>query len=373
MRARTIPRWGSVLTNSELAELVHSLRDERVLSIYIDGTAEDFAAPPKYHLDLEHSLKDLRKWLADSSHAEREGFEQCVRLLEERLPPTAGAIRSRGWVAFITRDSVRYAEHLPLVMSTLAVWSTGPAIAPYMRALKQVVPVVVAIADRRKATLFSYARGKLERQKTIGAHTKSGTVSHMGDPPRPGYHVGVRGATGHDEEQRVMANATNRMLKEVVDEALALSGSNGWILTGGVPRTSVELARMIEGSAPGRVLSLESLDIHSTDPEIAAAAEEGASVLRSAVDLKRIEEVIEQATGSGLAALGPAETREALEQSRVRDLYLTHAFVEDHAAEAEDAVRSALSQGACVEEVSREAARQLDGHGGMAARLRYVI
>lgn len=128
---------------------------------------------------------------------------------------------------------------------------------------------------------------------------------------------------------------------------------------------------MMDESARGRVSCLESLDVHSSDAEIARAAEQGASTLRDTVDLHRVQEIMQQAEGNGPVALGPADTRVALEQLRVRELYLTHSFIEDHAAEAEDAVRSALSQGAFVEEVSRDAAQQLDGHGGMAARLRY--
>jgi hypothetical protein len=189
-----------MLTDRELMELENSLRDERVLSVYIEGTAEDFAAQRKWRVDLEHSLKALRTWLADSSHDEREEFERCVTLLEETLPPFTRGIGSHGWAAFITQDAVRYAEPLPVPMPTLAVWSTGASIAPYIRALKQARPVVVAVADRRKATIFVYANGKLERKKKIHAHATFGPVSHIGDAPRAGYHIGVRGATGHDEE-----------------------------------------------------------------------------------------------------------------------------------------------------------------------------
>jgi hypothetical protein len=57
----------------------------------------------------------------------------------------------------------------------------------------------------------------------------------------------------------------------------------------------------------------------------------------------------------------------------VRDLYITHRYLEDHPAEAEAAVRSAIDQAASVEEVSGAAAEQLDAHGGMAARLRYRL
>lgn len=360
-----------MLTSTELVTMERSLRDEHVLTVYLDGSATDFAAQRMWRVNLEHSLKDLRTWLADSSHDEREEFERCVTLLEETLPPFTRGIGSHGWAAFITQDAVRYAEPLPVPMPTLAVWSTGASIAPYMRALKQTRPVVVALADRRRVTLFRYASGRLARRNTIHAYASFGPVSHMGDAPQVGFHPGVRGATGHDEEQRVMLNATNRMLKQAVDEALALAGSDGWILTGGVPQRSAELARMMDESARGRVLCLESLDVHSSDAEIARAAEQGASTLRDTVDLHRVQEIMQQADGNGPVALGPADTRAALEQLRVRELYLTHSFIEDHAADAEDAVRSALSQGAFVEEVSRDAAQQLDGHGGMAARLRY--
>lgn len=170
-----------------------------------------------------------------------------------------------------------------------------------------------------------------------------------------------------------MLKSTRRMLNQVAHDARALAGSDGWILTGGVPHASVELAHLIADSAPGRVLNLDSLDVHASDAEIARAAEQGASTLRDNFDLHRIEDIVQRSSGVGAVALGPAETHEALEQGRVRELYLTNAFIEDHAAGAEDAVRQALFQGAIVEEVSRDAAKQLDAHGGMAARLRYRL
>jgi hypothetical protein len=362
-----------MLTHSQLVMLERSLSEVTVLSVYLDGTAEDFAAQRAWRVQLENSLKDLRTWLADSSHTEREQFERCITLLEEQLEPFSRGIGARGWVGFITHEGVRYAERLPVPMPTTVAWSTGARVAPYIRALKQTRPVVVAVVDRRKATLFFYDHGMLERKNTVRAHAKVGPVSHMGDAPRVGFHPGVRGAAGRDAAQRILLEGTSRMLKQVTDDALALAGSDGWVLTGGVPRASIELAQLISDSAPGRVLHLETLDVHASEAQIAKAAEVGASKLRDAFDLHRIQDIVEEANGSTSVALGPAATRSALEQSRVRELYLTHAFIEDHAAGAEDAVRQALTQGAVVEEVSREAAQRLDGHGGMAARLRYRL
>jgi stalled ribosome rescue protein Dom34 len=65
------------------------------------------------------------------------------------------------------------------------------------------------------------------------------------------------------------------------------------------------------------------------------------------------------------------DTQWALDQASVRDLYVTRHYLDEHAAEAEDAVRSALDQDASVEEVSGSTAEQLDRAGGVAAGLRF--
>jgi hypothetical protein len=131
------------------------------------------------------------------------------------------------------------------------------------------------------------------------------------------------------------------------------------------------LARNLAPVAPQRVLELTALDIHSTEAQIAEAAAAGASALRDTFDGDRLTEITERAGANGLGVLGPAETRAALEQSSVRELYVTRRYLEEHAAEAEDAVRSALDQDATVEEVSGAVAERLDRDGGMAAGLRF--
>ena len=177
-----------MMNYTDLATLERSLRDRRVLSVYIDGTAEDFAQQRKWRIELGQSIKDLRAWLTDSSHSEREEFERCVALLEEQLEPMANSVRSRGWVSFITADRVHSAEHLPVPMPSVAVWSSGACIAPYARALKQMRPVVVAISDSVKTTLYRYDRGSLSKVKTIKADIATSPPIHMGDSPRTGFH-----------------------------------------------------------------------------------------------------------------------------------------------------------------------------------------
>ena len=365
-------RGNDVLTHPQLVTLFRALRDERVLSVYIDGSTTDPAMPRPWRVPLDHALKDLRTWLVDSSHDERESFERCVRLLEQRLGEFSASVGAPGWVAFIVGgDESCVAHQLPVPVPTLAVWSTGLCLAPYMRALKETRPVIIAVADARKAELYRYSLGQLNHVETVRAHHAVESPSHMGASPRQGFHTGTRGETGHDAAQRALLEGRDRMLVQAAHRIAELAGEDGWILLGGTRRVGARLSRHLAPIAPHRVLALMTFDVHSSEAEITEAARAGASTLRDAFDANRLADIVELSGAARLGVVGAVETRRALDQRSIRDLYVTRHYLDEQAAEAEDAVRSALDQDASVEEVSGSAAEQLDRLGGVAAGLRF--
>jgi hypothetical protein len=153
-----------MLTRDELLSLSHLLAEERVLSIYIDGTGRNPTQRHAWRVDLEHSLDEARQSPIASSRAERAAFEDCVTLLEDRLDciTGAGTIGAPGWVAFITRTGVQLAQRVAAPVPTVAVWGMGACLTPYVRALKHLRPVVVVVADARKARTCQYRAGALE-------------------------------------------------------------------------------------------------------------------------------------------------------------------------------------------------------------------
>lgn len=58
---------------------------------------------------------------------------------------------ARGWTGFATSDALVYVGELPRRIETAVVWQTWPAIAPYLRALKQHTPVIVTLVQARGA------------------------------------------------------------------------------------------------------------------------------------------------------------------------------------------------------------------------------
>jgi len=361
-----------MLTYVELVSLSHLLRDQMVLTVYLDGAADNPAARNAWRVELDHSLKEIKRRLATASHDQRATFERCLELLDAQLVEVDGAIGAPGWVAFISADGVHDVEQLPAPTPTLAAWRTGMLMGPYVRVLKQTRPVVIVVADARKATLYRYAAGLLRPAETIHAHAATEPPTHMGDEARPGFHPGTRGTTGRDATQHALQAGTSRMIHDVANRVVALAAPNAWILTGGIPEVSAHIARALQRGAGDRVLQLEALDVHATGAQIAAAAQEGASYLRDQADLRHVSEIIASVEGETVAR-GADATRQALEEARVRELYFTPRYLEEHLTDAEDAVRAAVAQGAAVEEVSRAVAQLLDQVGGIGARLRYAL
>lgn len=360
-----------MLTYTQLIHLERALRDTRVLSVYLHGAAEDPAARLAWRTDLDRSLRDLRRWLAGSPHEERASFERSVVTLEAMLAPFAAGLPSPGWAGFVTEGAVRDAEQLPVPMPTVAIWSTGMCVAPYIRALKVTRPVIVALVDSRVARIYRYRLGELEPLATIHAHATIDAPAHMGDAPRQGFHPGVHGEMAHDAAQRARAAGTDRLLREAEVVVARHAALDEGIVIGGASRVAARLRSALAKSVSDRVLQLESLHADATDAEITDAASTAAAALRDAADLRHVSEII---GGDGEhSTLGPAATCRALERRSVRELYITPRFLEDHMAEAEEAVRQALHQGAVVEQLARAAAATLDEHGGLGARLRYRV
>lgn len=360
-----------MLTYDQMLALHRTLRDRRVLSVYIDGSANDPALQRAWRVQLDHALDDLRRWLDDSGRDERAELEQCIRLLDETLMPITGNVGASGWAAFITADQVHLAQSVPVPTPTLAVWSTGASLAAYLRAFKESRNVMVVVADATQATLYSYRFGELRREDVLRAHAIVDKPDHMGAPARVGFHTGTRGETGHDAAQRTLLEGRDRMIGEAAERVRRLAGDDSWILLGGIDRVAARFERLLEPHAAGRILRLGSLDVHASEAEITEAARAGASRLRDAAANRRISELLDLAAARGLAAAGREDASRALEQACVRELYISHRYLENHAAEAEQAIRAALDQNASVEEVERDVADRLDKHGGMAVALRF--
>lgn len=364
-----------MLTREQLVELERRLRERWVLSVYVDATVQDPAERGAWRVKLDTSLAAIRLSLRDATHDEREAFAAATARLHESLAAVSGALRSTGWVAFVTDADVPYAEGLPVPMPTLVTWERGMRIAPYLRALREHRPAIVALLDSHHARLYRYQLGRLESVETLHAHAVVGPVYHMGDAPDPGFHGGVRGTTGTDANQRTLREGLRRMLVETAERISTLAGSDAWIVLGGTPQPTQALATLLaehEDLKPR--IALPSLHVWCTEAEIARVAATTAGEMRARRDLAVMAGLVEGTPHERFAAFGQAATRRALRAGAVRELLVSRRFLDEFASAGERLVRAALDEGAEIEEVSGAAADRLDALcGGVAARLRFGL
>lgn len=210
-----------MLTRAQLMERERSLRDMKVLSVYVTGWSDDPARRDAWRIELKNALAERREGLRKASHTEREAFDACVGRLWEHLGGVAGVLGDPGWVGFVTTEGVRHAEAVPLTLPTRVDWGEGIQLAPYVRLFKQTVPAVLAVVDARLARIYRYRGDRLVKLDTLRAHKHVEAPQHMGETPRTGFHGGTRGATGADEADHARLAGRDTMLRELA-ERLAL-------------------------------------------------------------------------------------------------------------------------------------------------------
>jgi Bacterial archaeo-eukaryotic release factor family 10 len=366
-----------VLTPTELNELVRELATTKVLTVYHDARVTDPAMRHAWRPTLSSALRSVRAGLTDEG--ERAEFDRAAAFLDVPLPPLGGVWGAPGWVAFLTAEGPRYAAELPVRPSTLVAWREGPVVTPYLRALKQHRPVIVALVDSRSARFYRYAWGSLlalpEVTLSVDDDAGAGTAaSSRARGMRGTSYPAPRAAVGTEQTRRRRLVSFRRLVASLGPLLVELAGDDGWVLIGGTPEWARLAGEALPAPLAGRVVISSTLDHDETEVEIARAAKWAATMLRARQGRALLDRVLEHAGALGRGAAGVPATQRALRAEAVNLLVLSPEFIRTHGEDAEDTVRAALAQGAGIEVLSGDAAGHLDRTAdGIAARLRFAI
>lgn len=362
-----------MLSPTKLNELAHELAGTRVLSVYLETKVTDPAMRNAWRPALAAAVRSARASVMDDRDLAE--FERAAAHLEDPELMPGGAWAAPGWVAFVTAEGPRYVADLPVTPPTLAAWRDGPIVAPYMRALKQHRPVIVAVVESGAARIFRYAWRKLEPLGEMHASEDDGrTEKGAGHARRGSAYPAARGAVGTEAAERHRRDAFHRMAVTLGARLAHLAGDDGWVLIGGTTAWSKHAADALPRPLEGRVLVSSTLDHDASEDAIGREARHAATELRAAHGQRLVDRLLDRAGGHGKAAAGFPAVQRALNARAVDLLLVTPDLVNRHSEEAEDLVRAALAQGADVEVLSERAAEKLDEVAeGVGARLRFPI
>ena len=361
-----------MLSPSKLHDLAQELAETRVLSVYLETKVTDPAMRNAWRPALAAAVRAARATVTDEH--ELAEFDRAAAFLAEPDPAPGGTWAAPGWVAFVTEDGPRYVADLPVTPPTQATWRDGPSVAPYMRALKQHRPVIIAVVESGSARLYRYAWRKLESLGEMDTGEEEGAERSAAHARRGSAYPAARSAVGTEAADHRRRDAFHRMAVTLGAKLAQLAGDDGWVLIGGATTWSKHAADALPRPLEGRVLVSSTLDHDASEDEIGREARRAATELRAAHGQRLVDQLLERAGGHGRAAAGVPAVQRALRASAVDLLLVTPGLVNRHPVAAENFVRAALAQGADVEVLSERAAERLDQHAeGVGARLRFAI
>ncbi len=362
-----------MLNREALAELHRTWREEKVLSVYLDGRAHDFSERKLWRKRFEHAVSEARRLLNGSAPEQVETFEEAVREVEGALAGYDQFLPDRGWVGFARPGELVHGQAVRVPMPDLVRWENGIRVAPYVRALKQDRPVIGALVDSRRARIFEYRGGVMNEIHDLFHDPTTEDLASISVSKRAANHSGVRGKTGTDAYQRSVDVEAERLVKRLVDKLVELAGTDGLVVVGGTPEAANGTLHHLPANLRRRAVEEASTKLEMSDAEVRDMMEGAASKVNQALQAELLQEVLDLANSGGRGALTPRDVEPALEEARVDTLLLSRSFIQANPDYADRLVGMAFEHGAEVEELAMDGGQRLDSEGqGVAARLRYV-
>jgi hypothetical protein len=362
-----------MITRKVLAELLESLGEEHVLSVYLASEATDPAARRSWHVRLKNRTRDERDRLKQEAPDQLPSFDLAVAHVEDALSVFTGFLPERGWVGFATPAGLHLADTLPVPPPELLAWDVGPRLAPYVRNLKLRRPIVAVLIDSRSAKLFRSVNGEVEEIDTFSGHYRMNDVS-KGTRKTASTTTGVRGETKSDSATRSLGAEIERMWTEVINTVVDVAGRDSYVVFGGPAGHIGSFRASLHDELHHRSVEVPTLHVDSSAAELEDALQAAATDMTSRRQEALLEGLIQKAGGGDHAALGPKATEVHLEHGAVSTLLLSRDFLVREPRDAERLVRLAIQTGSGIEEVGGDPGARLDREaGGVGAGLRFNV
>ena len=98
-----------MLTRESLGGLYRTLRDQSVLSVYIDGGQSDPASRKAWRVRLDKALAEERRRVESEAGDEVEAFDAARQAIDAELGKYDAFLPSAGWAGYATPEALQAA------------------------------------------------------------------------------------------------------------------------------------------------------------------------------------------------------------------------------------------------------------------------
>jgi hypothetical protein len=255
-------------TRDDFAGFSRALEGRMVLSVYIARENEDPGMGSAWMKRLEVALGDLRADLEVTAPTDVPAFERAVEWVLSGVESFGRILPHEGWCAFATEDRLWLAEGLAFQPPEMVRWRLGAAVAPYVRALKEERPVVLAVLSGLHANVYRYEHGGLSAPMELHAEWPSAEAGDVGISKRASRSSGVRGATKSDYTKRTQDENVRRHHKQLEDVLREMAGEGDVVMLGGTQKAIHAVRKDLEEIFRGRLAELPEVTYDSPREEL---------------------------------------------------------------------------------------------------------
>lgn len=344
---------------NDLRDLVREAGDEPVLTLYLatdpaDPANHRDAGTRSWEVELRSDLHRIGLAVkVDERFAAR--FEGARSAVEEWL--TLHQPNSRTLVLVAGPDSVIDIE-LPVALPQSASFGP-PALAALARALSEHRLYCMVLVDGETARLAEAAMGFVDDRALLQLDTR------WGEPWPTRSEAKLR----YDHRRLEYQARHQREVANRIDQLLVDQPHIDRLVLGGNETEAHGVARALGQQATRALVGIVPAPVASTEAELLQRIAPVAEQVEMDADLAVVSG-LKAATGSGRAVFGRQAVADALAAGVVQELVLSSHLPGEDALEA--IVAQALAAGAEVTVVHTDAATELDGTDGVAAKLYYA-
>jgi peptide subunit release factor 1 (eRF1) len=359
----------------------------RVLSVYLDVDQSRAVNLNRGFVSaFEANIKEIGRGFEEEY--EQRDFDGCaaeVRNLLSRYEP-----RARGLVIFTRSTGWTWFRELNVPVETHVRWGQTAYVQQFLEALDEFQTYAIAVVDRSQGRIFTVKLGNIEKQAEIHA---PGQVSHIKTTGTD--HLYSQSHLQRKADEHALSHL--KRVVELLEHVAQFTPFKRVVLAGSTEATS-ELFRLLPKAMRRQVIASAVLPANASERDILEQAMVLACRAERTEEIEKAETLITAAAKRQKAVAGLADTIQALNEKRVRELVYAegffttggicepcHAIFRSSAMNCEfcsmpvkpvddlieAAVDSALAKGATIEQLRGEAAEKLKTAGGIGAFLRF--
>jgi peptide subunit release factor 1 (eRF1) len=287
-----------------------------VISVYLNTQSDQHGRDPEVVPYLEREFKTLaRTWPAGSP--EHKSFDQdverIVAYVKEQIDPAANGV-----AIFACHGANEFFEALqfsaPVSDNRIYVYNQ-PHLYHLAKIDDQYPRYAAVVTDANTARIFVFGLGQ-----TIDIDEIKGKKVHR---------VKV-GGWSQARYQRRVGNAHQQHVNEVVERLEEIVREEGIVRV--IVAGDSAIVALIEQEMPhlAAIVETMNLDVHASEQEVLKATLEKLQQDESLATAEKVQRLIDEARGRGLAVVGPDATLEALANGQVDELLISGSMDQNH-------------------------------------------